>query len=267
MSADTRWHEVTFGPQEAETELVFLHGWGHDHRAMSSLARLLSRDCRCRLYDMPGFGKTAMLPEGAGTADYAAALARVLPRRTGGRRIIVGHSFGCRVALQLAKQAPEACDELILIAAAGLKRQRSLGWRIRAAGLKLLGRLAGLSDKILRTRLKAAYSNRFGSADYRNAGPLRATFVNVVNEDLSDVARGVQQRALLIYGAEDGETPVEIGERFARLMPAAELKILDHFGHLDVLIRGVQQLATLIRRRLSLGAVEATKGPGLKGAK
>jgi len=39
-------------------------------------------------------------------------------------------------------------------------------------------------------RLKEWHSNRFGSRDYKNAGPLRGTLVKTVNEDLtSDASR------------------------------------------------------------------------------
>ena len=243
------FHRVDFGGEHADggIELVFLHGWGQTHTAFLKLARFFAARASCRLYDLPGFGQTPMLPAGAGTADYADALAAELdslpmPKK----RIVIGHSFGCRVALRLADHHPSLVDGLILIAAAGLKRKRSLPFRLRAQALKLLGRAARLAGPAAYSR----YADRFGSADYRNAGALRPTFVAVVNEDLSEVAQRVNAPALLIYGEHDGETPSEFGERFASLMPHAELKVLPDFGHLDILTRGAHQCQNLVAQYL-----------------
>lgn len=243
------FNRVDFGGEHADggIELVFLHGWGQSHAAFLKLARFFAARASCRLYDLPGFGQTPMLPAGAGTADYADALAAELDSLpTPKKRVLIGHSFGCRVALRLADHHPSLVDGLVLIAAAGLKRKRSLAFRMRAQALKLLGRLARLAGPAAYAR----YADRFGSADYRNAGALRPTFVAVVNEDLSEVAGRVNEPALLIYGELDQETPVELGERFATLMGHAELKVLPGFAHLDILTRGAHQCQNLVAQFL-----------------
>lgn len=194
-----------------------------------------------------------MLAAGAGTADYAAHLGAVLEGPDGkddAARVIVGHSFGCRVAIRFACRWPDRVDALVLIAAAGLKRKRSLRFRLRAMLLRWLGKFYGVIDAVFRTDTKAAYREKFGSTDYKNAGELRATFVTTINEDLSELAGQLRCPVLLIYGSDDSETPVELGERYERLIPNATLKVLDHFAHLDILGAGRQQMATLIRRFL-----------------
>ena len=76
---------------------------------------------------------------------------------------------------------------------------------------------------------------KFGSADYRNAGPLRPILVKVVNEDLSEVAAQVRCPTLLVYGQDDTETPPELGKRLADLIPRAELSVLPHQDHYSLL--------------------------------
>lgn len=160
-------------------------------------------------------------------------------RNTKKRQIIVGHSYGARVAVQLAAHWPDRVDALVLIAGAGLPRTRSLNWKIKASLLKLLGQFARLMGPSAQSRYRA----RFGSADYKAAGPLRATLVSAVREDLSAEAKKVRCPVLLIYGEQDDATPPEIGEKFHALIPQSTLKILPRLGHLDILDRGVHTVA------------------------
>lgn len=222
-------------------EMVWLHGWGQDHKSLEALANLFKKKGRMVLYDLPGFGQTPMLPKGAGTDAYADLLIDTLRQKKPGRRILVGHSFGCRVAIRIAAKAPGVVDAMILIAAAGMPRKRGPLFRAKSLSLKILGRLAFLSDRLFKTKLKEAFRNRFGSRDYRNAGDLRETFVATVNENLSDISKTVKTPVLFLYGSEDTETPVQVGKAFVLVVENAELKVLTGFGHLDILTKGVHQ--------------------------
>jgi pimeloyl-ACP methyl ester carboxylesterase len=230
-------YEVRGLPEEQASRLiVWGHGWGQDWRAMAGLAESLPRFAAHMLVDFPGFGRSAAPAEAWGTEDYADAVARLIAAHRHGKKVIwVGHSFGGRVGLQLAARHGELVDGLFLIAAAGLPRRRGLVERLsywgRVRAYKAAMRLAPIL-RIDQDRLR----ERFGSADYRAAGEMRAILVKVVNEDLTEVARRVRCPTLLLYGAEDTETPPEIGQRLSRLLPGAELSVLagqDHYSILD----------------------------------
>ena len=238
------WHFEHLG--DDGQPFVWLHGWGQEGASMQKLAALFSAKGKHRIYDQPGFGKTPKLADGASTADYADALAEELKSFGEGPFIFVGHSFGGRVAVQMAARHPDIVKAIILIGGAGLQRRRSLAFRMRALGLKTIGRLARLSDKLFGTRCRDAYVTRFGSADYKNAGALRATFVCVVNENLITEAKAVRCPALLLYGAEDTEAPPEIGRNYEQLMPIARFVELKGFNHWDILTRGAYQCEALI---------------------
>lgn len=238
-------HHETFGTGEDDT-FVWLHGWGHTHNSLSRLAQLFSSQGKHYLFDLPGFGKSAKLADGAGTLDYADDLAKELKSITDRPCILVGHSFGGRVAVQMAAHHGEQVKAIILIGGAGLQRRRSITHKIRAFALRTLGMLARLCDSLFKSNLRQAYSNKFGSADYKAAGELRPTFVRVVNEDLSNEARSAECPVLLIYGAEDNEAPPEIGRKYESLMQSAAYHEIEGFGHLDILDRGAYQCQALI---------------------
>lgn len=232
-----------------ELEIIWLHGWGQTHSCFEPLANLFKKKASNILIDLYGFGATPLLFKGAGTADYAEALrATILSKPKSKKRIIIGHSFGCRVAIMLASENPELADGYVLISGAGLKPKRSISWRLYAFWLRLLGKTASLSDKLFKTSFKKQFSSRFGSSDYKNAGDLRETFVRVVNEDLSAEALTIKQPVSLIYGDEDKETPPDLGQRYAKLIPQSSLKILNGYGHLDILNRGAHQCQTIINK-------------------
>src|ERR1051325_11137519 len=98
--------------------LVWAHGWGHTHANLLPLAEAMQSSARSVLLDFPGFGASPLPAEAWGTAKYAEACAECLASLPPGRRLWIGHSFGCRVGLQLAARHPEAVDGLFLIAAA-----------------------------------------------------------------------------------------------------------------------------------------------------
>ena len=122
---------------------VWAHGWGHTHRNMLPLAEATRRLGGSVLLDLPGFGDSPPPPGPWGTEDYADAVAEFLAARPPERRIWIGHSFGCRVGLQLASRHPGLIGGLFLIAAAGLPRTRSLPERLRIAARRLAFRTRG----------------------------------------------------------------------------------------------------------------------------
>ena len=160
--------------------LIWAHGWGHTHRALLPLAESLRRVAPSVLVDFPGFGESPLPPAPWGTEDYADAAAEWLAGLGPARRIWIGHSFGTRVGLQLAARHPDAVQGLFLIAAAGVPPQRSAAARFRITTRRWAFRIARTltPEGPARDRLR----ERFGSADYRQAGPMRPILIKAVSE-------------------------------------------------------------------------------------
>ena len=222
------------------------HGWGQDHRIFLGLAHALERYGIQINFDFPGFGESPHPPADWGTADYADAFAHWIATLPPARRIWIGHSFGCRVGLQLAARHPSLIDGLFLIAAAGLPRSRTPFQR-----LKIRTKIAAFKAFKVLPRLgfdTASLAAKFGSADYRGAGSMRSILVKVVREDLTETARQVKCPVQLVYGALDDQTPPEIGHRLLALMPNASISILPRFDHYTILTAGNHQVQHQIER-------------------
>lgn len=244
------FHSVPIAsPRSTQVRLVWGHGWGQSGAAFRPLAEALASLAPSTLLDFPGFGASPIPPTTWSTADYADATAAWLRESFSGEQIIwLGHSFGGRVGLQLASRHPQLISAMVLIAAAGLQRRRSLPEKLRISAkrafFKTAKRLLPEGPQLDRLR------QRMGSADYRNAGAMRPILSRVVSEDLTTVASSVRTPTLLIYGRNDTETPPDFGERLHRLIPGSELAILDNYGHLTILDEGRHQVALRIRRFL-----------------
>ena len=225
-------------PENAQCLIVWGHGWGMNREAFAPYAETLAGRAAHLVVDFPGFGASPVPPLTWGTAEYADALAALIrPYRFVKKILYVGHSFGGRVGIQLASRHPDLVDGLFLVGAHGLIRKRSLWKRIKMntsvytfKTLKHLAPFLGLSVDDLR--------RKFGSPDYRNAGAMRTLFLGFIREDLSAQVRQIKCPAQLVYGANDTETPPEIGQRLQKLIPNAALTILPDQDHYTVLGAG-----------------------------
>ena len=102
--------------------MLFLHGWGLDHKAYKrALSRLVTAGVHVLAPALPGFGGTAALPRDTASlakyGDWAAEFLRTLGE--GQPALAMGHSFGGGVAIKLAHDHPEQIRALVLINSIG----------------------------------------------------------------------------------------------------------------------------------------------------
>jgi pimeloyl-ACP methyl ester carboxylesterase len=217
-------------------DVVLLHGWGANGAAMTSIVTALAPSFTCLAIDLPGFGASPAPPSPWGVHDYAELVAGVLAERGIARASFVGHSFGGRISIVLAAERPELVDKLILVDSAGVRPSRST-WRRTALALAKAGQglLAPAPLNPLRDALRSAARNRLGSDDYRSAGPMRDTFVKVVDEDLRPLFPRIQAPTLLVWGESDDVTPISDARLMESEIPDAGLVVLPGAGHFSYL--------------------------------
>lgn len=227
------------------TQIIWAHGWGQDGSAFMPFAQSFAGMATSYLPDFPGFGATPA-PEGAwGTREYADHVAAWLRTLPAAPRIWVGHSFGCRVGIQLAAHYPHLFDKMVLIGAAGLKRRRTMFQRLTQQ--TKIYTFKTLKAFVPEGPGRDALRNRFGSSDYKSAGNMRPIFLKVISEDLSTEAERVSCPTMIVCGTRDTETPPEISERLHEKIPGSTLHLLDGYDHYSILGAGRHQVAALIK--------------------
>ncbi len=235
-----------------------LHGWGRSLDALRPLGELLANQYRVVLVDLPGFGLSPIPPEasndggGWDTRQYAERVKQLLDQLSIDSCILVGHSFGGRLSVQLAARYPHLVKALILIGSHGLSRQRPPLEEVRIRVIRFLVACAKKIDGLIGTRLFAHYfAPKFGSADYKAAGDLRKTLVKTVNEDLQAQARAITSPALLLWGSKDTATPTDLAYKYHSLIADSELQIFPDKGHEPFSDVGSHLCATYIERFLN----------------
>lgn len=217
--------------------ILLLHGWGANIDLMWPLAeRLLPLGYRVLVPDLPGFGKSDPPPSAWTVHDYAAHVLAYLSHHGLEQVYLVGHSFGGRLGLVLGAEQGQRIKKMVLIDSAGIRKPDSTANRARLAAYKAVrDGLAGIGLKGLSNRLRQWYTNRYGSSDFKSAGVLRETFVKVVNEDLLPYAAKVKPSTLLLWGENDEDTPLWMGQQLEKTIPDAGLHVFPGAGHYSYL--------------------------------
>jgi pimeloyl-ACP methyl ester carboxylesterase len=225
--------------------VIALHGWarrGSDFR--TTLAGL-----DALAVDLPGFGASPPPQEVIGADGYATQVAGLL-QGMDQPPVVVGHSFGGRIAVCLAARFPDRVGPLVLtgvpLVRMSASRQPSLGYRVARA----MNRMGILGDE----RMERMRRER-GSADYRAAtGVMRDILVKVIHETYEPQLQALQSPVTLLWGSADREVPVDVANRAAELISNAggkvDVEILEGIGHL-VPVQAPDSLRRAIDRALA----------------
>src|SRR5512139_1141116 len=103
------WAEMGAG----EPRIVLVHGIGVDRGEWDAVARLLARDHRVLLVDLPGHGRSPAL-DSVRVTWVADALERTLKEAGVKRALLVGHSYGGLVVLDLASRSKIAQGAVVV---------------------------------------------------------------------------------------------------------------------------------------------------------
>jgi len=195
---------------EAKVDLIVLHGWGSNKNLMKQTFAPYMKGLRHIYIDLPGFGNsTCCYP--MKTTDVARIVELFMIHINASKDIIVGHSFGGKVALVLEPKV------LVLIASAGIYIPKSFKVKSKIALFKTL-KIFGFTK--LRSMFVADDAKELSEYMYQ-------TFKNVVNEEFSNDFAKYDGKALLCWGKEDTATPLSSGEKIHQLIKDSKIEVYD----------------------------------------
>jgi pimeloyl-ACP methyl ester carboxylesterase len=227
---------------------LLVHGSGGDHRVW---ARQAARLAGAVAIDLPGH------PDGAALTDLE-ALAEAVARgveSVPGERVLVGHSLGAAVSLEVARSRPGLLAGIVVVAS---------GARLPVPDAVMASArddFAGECD-----RLMAGF---FADPAAPMTGPARAALEDVGRDtlladyaacrtvDLRGRLGGVRIPVLVVAGADDPLTPPWLAEELARELPSASMVVVPGTRHMpmaeaDVTVSGLVA-AYMARLELTLG--------------
>ena len=222
--------------------VLFLHGWGCAIGHFKPIIDELKNEYRITVIDFPAHGESSAPPFPWDVHDFTAMTAELIRKLDIAPVHVVAHSFGARVAICLAADHPELVGRIILTGAAGIrpeqteaKKKRNAAYQRGKQFAQLIGKLPGMQKTADSFREKLV--QKYGSPDYAALSPeMRATFSKIVSEDLSPLLPRIKAETLLVFGSEDTETPLWMGQKMEKEIPDAGLVVFDgrsHFAYLE----------------------------------
>lgn len=219
---------ITYG-KRGNPCIIFLHGWGGSVKSFMGVAKVFAGfGFFSVLLDFAGFGDSGEPEEPKTIYDYAGDVEDFIDKFGLDCPFVVGHSFGGRVGIVLASLG--RVGKLVLVDSAGLRPRFSLKKEIAVWKYKQT------KKKVLKGKLPESALSRFGSSDYKSlSGVMRATFVNVVNEDLDYLLSSVMVPTLIVWGKKDKDTPLYMARRMRRGIENSRLLVYNagHYSYLE----------------------------------
>ena len=216
---------------------MFLHGWGGSVRSFGgAFDWFAARGRTCLAFSVPPFGGSDMPPEDWVLRDYSAHTLALLDVFGIDRAVLVGHSFGGRVAIDIASGSDRRrAAALALVSAAGIRPRRGPAYALR--------RLRFLYDRKKGRDVTKYYSPDWLALPER----MRGVFARIVSLDLTDRLRGIGCPTALMWGDRDTETPPYMCRMMKRRIRGSEIVKLrgGHFAYAEDHLTFVTSLADL----------------------
>lgn len=189
--------------------VVVVHGGASDSRDW--LATMNALSYRYTLYapDLIGFGQNDRNEEGYYLSDFSDFIRGFINTLQLEKPVLVGHSFGARVCLDVALQNQEQVRKLVLIDASGLGK-------ITRFGSSLMTFFWALRKILRRPQPYPKFLVKEGD-DYSQVSAAK-------------LAR-LTAPTLLIWKRYDPYLPLSLARRAEKLIPGARLEVMPGYGH------------------------------------
>jgi 2-hydroxy-6-oxonona-2,4-dienedioate hydrolase len=199
--------------------VVLVHGYGLSGAYMLPLARALAGSCSTYAPDLPGQGQSDALREGLGISALADVLGSWIDAAGLERAVVVANSFGCQIVTDLGVRRPECVGSLVLIGPTIDPTQRRARRQLAAA---------------LRDSAREPFSLlAIAARDNAQTGirPLLATARFALRDRIEERLPGITQRAVVVWGQNDGFVSRAWAERVAGLLPRGRLVVVPGEPH------------------------------------
>jgi pimeloyl-ACP methyl ester carboxylesterase len=206
------------GPELDDTPIVLVHGLSSS-RTLKPLIRAFGTGRPVFAPDLPGFGLSDQPIHPLDIPGLADALRRWLFDNELAPAIVIGVSFGCQVAADLAARHPATVDRLVLVGPTLDPDARTPG----RLALRWVRNAPRSSPRLVPTVVH----------DFIDAGPWRTmrTLRRALDDRVEEKLTEIEAPTLVVRPERDRLVPEAWTERVAKLIPDSELVVLPKAGH------------------------------------
>ncbi len=220
--------------------LIILHGWQSSKEKWQKTKELLeNQSLKVVVPDLPGFKLENQLDKPWNLNDYVEWLNNILESSNNFPKslFLLGHSFGGRIAIKFAAKYPEKLKGLILVSAAGIKKEKTFRDKVLLKTIKLARKL-GVQEQASQTKglwqitRKIFYRYVLRQTDYFKANPVQKEIMkNALEEDLKPLLGNITTPTLIVWGAKDKMTLPKDAYLMKEKIKNSHLEIMDDIGH------------------------------------
>ncbi len=230
--------------------IILLHGFPGNHMGLVELANCIGEgDYRLIIPDLPACGFSEPLKKKHNLKNYSDWLNEFLESLSISEVIIIGHSFGSRIALVFTNHYPEKVKKLVLITP--VLKVDGLYSRI----ISIYYGITGILPKYLqKTMLSNGFGKKMGDKIiFKSADP--KIHKEIINRDIKEiknlkpqvsieifdefykfslipVGKEIKNDSLIIAGELDEISPLSPIKELARQLSNVKLEIMKNCGHL-----------------------------------
>lgn len=254
--------------------VILIHGIAAYMELWENNIESLSHHHRVYALDLPGFGRSDKPNVSYSFPFVSKFVLDFMKALNIERASLIGNSMGGGVSLQIALQAPDKVDKLVLVNSAGLGKKVTILFRLPS--LPLIGGLLSRPSRkgVRRILQECVYDKSLITEDFIERGyqfallpgthkafltALRSAvnFGGLTDNVLSsflDNLHTIQAPTLVIWGRQDRILPVAHAQVAEEKIPNAKIHIFDPCGHLPQIERP-QEFNALVRKFLQTGDV------------
>lgn len=224
--------------------LIILHGWQSSGAKWQKVKeKIEEHNIRVFAPNIPGFKNSEELKKPWNLDDYinwffgyVIQLELEHPEIRDGGFYLLGHSFGGRMAIKIASKNIFKLQGLILVSAAGIKRNQTIHNEVMGLAAKLVKAFKvgdNTNTKNIYNFLRIFfYRYIIRKTDYLNAkGALNETIKNILAEDLKEKLTDILEPTKIIWGNKDKITPLRDAYLMKEKIKNSNLDILDGIKH------------------------------------
>ncbi|RFP64784.1 alpha/beta hydrolase [Hymenobacter lapidiphilus] len=231
---------------------IGLHYWAGAGHEFDQMAALLAPEYRLLAPDLGGFGGAPAPANGFAVAAYADAVQGFIKAENLGRYVLVGHSMGGKIALELAARQPAGLAGIVLLSPSPPSPEPMTD-ADRQASMHAWGRVAEAEKTqctITARALPAATVRQIVADNLRSTrAAWEAWLLHGSREDISAQMSRVEVPCALVAGDQDAVlSPSVHGLETLPLLPVGTpLEIVAGAGHL-LPYEAPEEVAGLLRR-------------------
>ena len=234
--------------------VILLHGLGGSSQVWQLNIAPLAEKFHVFVPDQIGFGKSDKPLVNYRIRTYVDFLDQFCKQLKIERATLIGNSMGGWIAAHFAAAFPDRVDKLVLEDAAGYAPPKDFDTRVfyglnptTREGMKVLIAKVFYNKMFLTdAAIDQAIAGRLAAGDGFTIKSITESIIR--GEDFLDAeVKTIKQPTLLVWGREDGLTPLADGERFKRDIAGSQLAVIDQCGHVPNVEKAAEFNAIILK--------------------